>query len=59
VALLALGYLLDRTGRYRGRLAIALLALAAAGFVYFAPLTYGLPLAPADFDARFWVKGWR
>jgi dolichyl-phosphate-mannose-protein mannosyltransferase len=59
VALIALGHLLDRCGAYKRRFGLALLALAAAAFVYFAPLSYGLPLAPEHFDARFWVRGWR
>jgi len=59
VALIGLGYLLDRSGVYRRRLAIGLVGLAAVGFVYIAPLTYGLPLDPDAFDARFLVPGWR
>jgi dolichyl-phosphate-mannose-protein mannosyltransferase len=59
VALIGLGYLLDRSGVYRPRLAIGLVGLAVAGFVYIAPLTYGLPLDPDAFDARFLVPGWR
>jgi dolichyl-phosphate-mannose-protein mannosyltransferase len=59
IALLGLGLLLDRTGVYKVRIGVALLVVALASFVYFAPLSYGLPLAPANFDARFWVKTWR
>ncbi|MCS7101106.1 MAG: phospholipid carrier-dependent glycosyltransferase [Burkholderiaceae bacterium] len=59
VALLAVGFLLDRCGPYRNALGIALLALAAAAFLYFAPLSYALPLAPEQFEARFWVRGWK
>ena len=59
VALIGLGYLLDRSGGYRKSLAIAVVALAVVGFVYIAPLTYGLPLEPGAFDARFLVPGWR
>ncbi|HXF45508.1 MAG TPA: phospholipid carrier-dependent glycosyltransferase [Burkholderiaceae bacterium] len=59
VALLATGYLLDRCGEYRRVFGSALLALAVAAFVYFAPLSYALPLAPEQFEARFWVRGWR
>lgn len=59
VAILATGYLLDRCGEYRRALGVALLAVAAAAFVYFAPLSYALPLTPEQFEARFWVRGWR
>ncbi len=58
VALVGLGYLLDHCGGYRRVLGLALLAAASVTFVYFSPLSYALPLAPADFDARFWVRGW-
>ena len=59
IALLGLGHLIDRSGRDARWLAPALIALAAAGFVYFAPLTYGLTLTHAEFDARMWLRGWR
>jgi dolichyl-phosphate-mannose--protein O-mannosyl transferase len=58
-ALLGLGFLLDRCGGYRRPLALALLALAVAAFFHFAPLSYALPLTQQEFDARFWVRGWR
>jgi dolichyl-phosphate-mannose--protein O-mannosyl transferase len=58
-ALIGVGLLLDRCGRDAHWLGALLVLLAAAGFVYFAPLTYGLPLPPADFDARMWLRGWR
>lgn len=59
IALIGLGCLLDRCGAYRRALATILIALALGAFLYFAPLTYGLQLSPAEFDARFWVRGWR
>jgi dolichyl-phosphate-mannose--protein O-mannosyl transferase len=58
-ALLALGLLLDRSGRHAKWLGLTLLALAGAAFVYFAPLTYGLEITRAQFDARFWVNSWK
>lgn len=58
-ALLALGLLLDRSGRHARWLGWTLLALAAAAFVYWAPLSYGLPLTREQFDARFWVPTWK
>jgi len=58
-ALLSLGLLLDRCGRHARWLSATLLALAAAAFVYFAPLSYGLPLTEPQFDARFWVESWK
>jgi len=29
------------------------------GFLFFSPLTYGLPLSAESFDLRFWLKLWR
>ncbi len=58
-ALLALGLLLDRTGRHARMLGWVLLALAAAAFVYWSPLTYGLQITREQFDARFWVPTWK
>lgn len=58
-ALLGLGLLLDRSGRHARWLTVVLLALAAAAFAYWAPLTYGLDLTQAQFDARFWVRSWK
>lgn len=36
----------------------AALAAALAGFVYFAPLTYGFYLTEAAFKSRLWLPGW-
>lgn len=36
-----------------------ILAAAVASFIYFAPLTYGLPLSPASLQAHMWLKTWR
>ena len=52
-------HLIDRSGRDARWLALVLIALVAAGFVYFAPLTYGLTLTHAEFDARRRLRGWR
>ncbi len=36
-----------------------LIGLALIGFIFFAPLTYGVPLSPADMDRRMWLPTWR
>lgn len=59
VALIGIGLLLDRCGRDARWLGALLIALSLAAFVYFAPLTYGLSLSMAEFDARMWLRGWR
>ena len=38
---------------------IGLAIASVAGFIYFAPLTYGLPLSPKAYDARVWLRNWR
>lgn len=58
-ALLGLGLLLDRSERHARWLLPAVGVLAAAAFVYWAPLTYGTELTRAQFDARFWVDSWK
>jgi dolichyl-phosphate-mannose-protein mannosyltransferase len=58
-ALLGLGLLIDRCGRHARWVGISLLLLAVTAFLYFAPLSYGLPLTREEFDARFWLKGWK
>jgi dolichyl-phosphate-mannose--protein O-mannosyl transferase len=45
--------------RYRKILLIALVSLFVIGFVFFSPLTYGLPLSSEQYDLRVWLKGWR
>lgn len=57
-AILALGLLLDRVEQKRA-VGCILLIVAACGFVYFAPLTYGLHMARSSFDRMFWLDGWR
>jgi dolichyl-phosphate-mannose-protein mannosyltransferase len=36
-----------------------LLGAALLGFLYFAPITYGIPLSPEGLDARMWLHSWR
>lgn len=57
-ALLALGYLCDQANVSRRSLS-ALGALACIVFIYFAPITYGLPLGEQAFSARMWLSTWR
>jgi dolichyl-phosphate-mannose-protein mannosyltransferase len=38
---------------------IAVLLIVTAGFLYFAPLSFGLPLSPAALQARMWLHTWR
>lgn len=36
-----------------------LVLLYVAGFLFFAPLTYGLPLSPEQYDLRMWLDSWK
>ena len=57
-AILMLASLVDRMKNPR-RTAIVLGVLALMLFVYFAPLSYGLPLSDESYNARVWLPGWR
>jgi dolichyl-phosphate-mannose-protein mannosyltransferase len=45
--------------KHRNVIFTAVIAIASMGFIYFAPLTYGIPLAPNDLQERMWLKSWR
>ncbi len=53
----------DRVWRFPSRgsavLYWGLLGVALAGFLYFAPLSYGLPLTDQGIAARAWLDSWR
>jgi dolichyl-phosphate-mannose-protein mannosyltransferase len=36
-----------------------ILAVAVAGFLFFAPISYGLPLSDSGLSARIWLDSWR
>jgi dolichyl-phosphate-mannose--protein O-mannosyl transferase len=36
-----------------------ILAAAVAGFLFFAPISYGLPLSDGGLAARVWLDSWR
>jgi dolichyl-phosphate-mannose-protein mannosyltransferase len=57
-AILMLMWLVNRDKhRIRITLAIALLTLMA--FIYFAPLSYGIPLSNQHYEQRVWFSHWR
>jgi dolichyl-phosphate-mannose-protein mannosyltransferase len=57
-AILGIGLLLDRIDHKR-MLGTILLAASIFGFLYFAPLTYGIPVSKAAMSRMFWFDGWR
>jgi dolichyl-phosphate-mannose-protein mannosyltransferase len=53
-------YLIDRieNTKIRNNILIGIAVLAFLGFIYFAPLAYGLPLSEKSFNAHMWLKSW-
>lgn len=62
-AILVLVYLIERkndsTWFTSKKIFIVLIISSAIAFVYFAPLSYGLPLSPEAHNARAWLPSWR
>ena len=57
-AILAVAYFADRLERPTKPL-LAASAVVLALFVFFAPLSYGLPLTERSYNARVWFDSWR
>ena len=57
-AILILAYLIDKSKQPR-RSAAILTTLALATFVFFAPLTYGLPMSDQAYNLRAWFSSWK
>ena len=59
-SILILAYLIDRLEKKDSRLYGRLLVgLAIIAFLFFAPLTYGLPVSQDFFNAHFWLQSWK
>ncbi len=56
-AIISISYCLDRT-RYKQILIILLIILSASTFLFFAPLSYGLPLTNQAYHHRLWFRSW-
>lgn len=56
-AIIALVYLIDKTPKRKTAFAV-LVAASLATFIFFAPLSYGLPLTEKAYNARVWLKSW-
>jgi dolichyl-phosphate-mannose-protein mannosyltransferase len=48
----------ERLKRFRMVMFLTLLTLFVSGFLFFMPLTYGLPLSEHQYSLRLWLKGW-
>ncbi len=57
-AILALAYLIDQQ-KFSKRIFIVCIALSTLAFLYFAPLSYGLPLESGQFQNRLWLTTWQ
>jgi dolichyl-phosphate-mannose-protein mannosyltransferase len=58
-AILILGYIIDGKPQHTRKTIIALGSVALACFIFFAPLSYGLPLSEKGFSMRAWLTTWR
>lgn len=56
--IIALVYLIDRVKRKKIVFSV-LLILSLAAFIFFAPLSYGLPLTDAAYNLRVWLPTWQ
>jgi dolichyl-phosphate-mannose--protein O-mannosyl transferase len=57
-AILALAHLIDET-KYRNKIFAVLIISGVAAFLFFAPLTYGLPLTEHAYNLRIWFPAWK
>jgi dolichyl-phosphate-mannose--protein O-mannosyl transferase len=57
-AILALAHIIDEN-KYRNKIFAVLIILNAAAFIFFAPLTYGLPLTESAYNLRAWFPAWK
>ncbi len=57
-AILVLVYLVEKQ-EHAKKIFIGLAIASAVVFIYFAPLSYGLPLSKKAYDAHVWLPSWR
>ncbi len=57
-AILILVYLIDKQEKSK-KIFMGLVIASVAAFIYFAPLSYGLPLSQRAYDIRVWLPSWR
>ncbi len=57
-AILILVYLIEKQ-KHTKKIFIGLTIASAVAFIYFAPLTYGLPLSQKAYDTHVWLPSWR
>lgn len=57
-AILILVYMIEKQ-KHAKKIFIGLTIASAVAFIYFAPLTYGLPLSERAYNSRVWLPSWR
>src|SRR3989344_5116066 len=60
-SIIILAFLIDEIAKKRNRrvAAASIIAICALSFIYFAPLSYGLPMETEKLMSRFWFKTWQ
>ncbi|MFA6315327.1 MAG: phospholipid carrier-dependent glycosyltransferase [Candidatus Paceibacterota bacterium] len=60
-SILIMAYLIDKIDERKTRLrvGIILIALFAIGFIFYSPLTYGLPMTPGEQEVRLIFNSWK
>jgi dolichyl-phosphate-mannose--protein O-mannosyl transferase len=60
-SVLALVILLNRiqNQKVQNKMIISLAILSFVFFIYFSPLTYGLPISKDTLESMMWIKSWR
>jgi dolichyl-phosphate-mannose-protein mannosyltransferase len=61
ISVMALALIIDfiKSKKWKWGIALIILAVCLAGFVYWSPLTYGLPLSQHQLEQRMWLSSWR
>ena len=58
-AAIALSFLIDSIQKNKTAIFIAVILTAGLFFLFFSPLTYGIPLTPDQYNIRVWLNSWR
>ncbi len=56
-SIIILSYIIDK--EKSKKVIAAIVVLVIGSFIYFAPLTYGLPLTASQYENRVWLSSWR
>lgn len=60
ISIIAIVFWLDALQpNHKKYVSIVIFVIALAGFIFWSPLTYGIPITPHELDIRIWMVGWR